>query len=80
MNTEVKCTCNKCGRVWYYTPREKKGQDLKTAGKGLIGGTAMAGNALGTITAALSKDERKLNQCPKCFSKEVKEEIIDKFE
>jgi len=65
-NSEIKCTCNKCGKVWYYQPKEKRMQDVGKLGLSF------------TFLWPLKSGERPLDACPNCFSKDVKKEIVRK--
>jgi DNA-directed RNA polymerase subunit RPC12/RpoP len=72
---ETKCTCNACGRVWYYGKEEVTASQLDALSN--ISKTMMCCG--GCLPAILIADKKvvDLNKCPDCGSKAVlKEEVV----
>ncbi|MBU0460831.1 MAG: hypothetical protein KJ771_08565 [Nanoarchaeota archaeon] len=77
---EIKCTCNQCGKVWYYLPQEKieeSGAKMYNCSKNIMTATLCCGNPMGCFGALIpEKKVADLDSCPNCKSKNVKQETI----
>ncbi|OGM02088.1 hypothetical protein A3K72_00040 [Candidatus Woesearchaeota archaeon RBG_13_36_6] len=75
---EIKCTCNKCGKIWYYLPQEKieqTGAKMHNLGKNMMTASLCCGNPMGCFGALIpEKRVIELDRCPECNSKNVKKE------
>lgn len=72
---ETKCTCQSCGKIWYYGKQEvieSFGNSMSNCGKSMMCCT-------GCMPAALIPDKKVVDysKCPECNSKAViKEEVF----
>ncbi len=81
---ETKCTCNACGKVWYYGKEEafqnfgdkmeSFGSSMSNTGKDMM----CCGGCLPAIFIPEKqvKDVKDLNRCPECSSKAVTKEVV----
>lgn len=81
--TEIKCTCNQCGKVWHYLPSDTKPTGVETGGALMAIGGCMTCNPLLTLGGSLvqnvgaDKTRKKLaTNCPKCNSTNITKERI----
>lgn len=70
---ETKCTCNQCGKVWYFGKQD----DLQQKGKAMqiAGLTCMCPCLMGCM-GPLIKAPKNLKQCPQCQSKNITTEEV----
>lgn len=81
---ETKCTCNACGKVWYYGKEESLknfGEKLENVGSSMRNTGKDMMCCSGCLPAAFipnqhEKEVKDLNQCPECSSKAVKKEVV----
>lgn len=71
---ETKCTCEACGKTWFYGKAdvvENTGKAMKNVSKGLL-------CCSGCLPALFLRDQevKDLNKCPQCGSRAVKKETI----
>lgn len=90
--TEIRCTCNQCGKVWHYLPSEKKEAEPEPGCGGCVtcSGCLLLSPLLAILGLILGSSEKaeyqakrmalkKVNECPNCHSKDFdKEEITYK--
>jgi len=78
--TEIKCTCNQCGKTWHYLPvdqLQEANKSLQNANKYCLQSTACCGSPLGCLGAVMPVQEiRDFKQCPNCKSRNIKTETI----
>lgn len=70
---ETKCTCNACGKVWYFGKQDllqQRGEAMSTAGA-----TLMCPCCAGCFLPFMKKPQN-LKQCPQCQSKNVTTEEV----
>lgn len=81
---ETKCTCNACGKVWYYGKEDviqnfsdkmgSVGNSMSNAGKDLMCCTGCVPALF--IPNKPEKEVKDLDRCPECSSKAVKKEVV----
>lgn len=78
--TEIKCTCNQCGKVWHYLKSEVTQAALAASGNMMVGCGSCCNpfgayylNKSGEISRAAND---KFNKCPNCQSIDIKKEEI----
>lgn len=81
---ETKCTCNACGKVWYYGKEEALqnfgekmesfGSSMSNTGKDMM----CCGGCLPAlfIPEKQVKEVKDLNRCPECSSKAITKETV----
>ncbi|MBS4195747.1 hypothetical protein [Lederbergia citri] len=81
---ETKCTCQACGKVWYYGKQEaiqNFGEKMQNVGKDMSNTGKDMMCCSGCLPALFMPDKQKsnvkdLNSCPECGSKAVKKETV----
>ena len=81
---ETKCTCQACGKTWYYGKKElqqNKGKEIENFGKDMSNCGSDMMCCGGCFPAAFIPKEQKnqikdLNKCPDCNSSAVKKEEV----
>jgi len=72
--TEIRCTCNSCGKVWHYGKQEQ----LQNVGNAMSNLGKSMSCCTGCLPAVFIPDKKvvDLNKCPNCNSKNIKKEQI----
>jgi len=76
---ETKCTCQGCGKIWYYGKSEVL--DDFAARTRNLGKTVSACSCCCWPMSFMSREKTGLNECPNCGSKAVsKEQVIHEID
>ncbi len=73
MVKETKCTCNSCGKVWYFGKQEQIQEGARAV---TTASSACLCPCLGCLSAIFGKRPKDFKQCPQCQSKNVTTEEV----
>ena len=79
--SEIKCTCNQCGKVWHYLGQEKKGLEAEAKQTACVSCLSFGCIPVQAYFVSKSSDKcreaQRFDRCPNCNSSDIKKETVE---